>query len=382
MLPRFFRPVPTTPVSRSLLVPLVAAFVAASHLPAEDAVPVEVMTAKLSENVAREFSLTGTVTSQRHAQLSSRTEGLVSELAVDAGSEVSKGDVLMTLDTRLAEIELDLIKAEIEAAEVELEDAKRRVEEVAELVKKGGFPKSQAESLEAAVRIRGAELKRLQVRSEAQQERIERHKLVAPFSGVIGRKLTEAGEWVDTGNPVVELIETARVWFDLQVPQEFLAPVRDAEKVEVVLDAFPDAPLSGKIAVMVPVKDEVSRTFLTRLEMEDPDGLAAPGMSGKARIFWRPAEGSTVKVPRDAVVRFPDGSANVWVVETEAESGTGKAIRRDINTAGAMGELVEVVSGLEGGENVVIRGNEGLREGQSVMVRDVDEATEQGTSKP
>lgn len=362
--------------------PLVAAFVAASHLPAEDAVPVEVMTAKLSENVAREFSLTGTVTSQRHAQLSSRTEGLVSELAVDAGSEVSKGDVLMTLDTRLAEIELDLIKAEIEAAEVELEDAKRRVEEVAELVKKGGFPKSQAESLEAAVRIRGAELKRLQVRSEAQQERIERHKLVAPFSGVIGRKLTEAGEWVDTGNPVVELIETARVWFDLQVPQEFLAPVRDAEKVEVFLDAFPDAPLSGKIAVMVPVKDEVSRTFLTRLEMEDPDGQAAPGMSGKARIFWRPAEGSTVKVPRDAVVRFPDGSANVWVVETEAESGTGKAMRRDIKTAGAMGELVEVVSGLEGGENVVIRGNEGLREGQSVMVRVVDEASEQGTSKP
>ena len=379
---RFFRPVPSISVSRTSLVPLIAAFVAVSHLHSEDAVPVEVMTAKLSENVAREFSLTGTVTSQRQARLSSRTEGLVSELAVDAGSEVSKDDVLMTLDTRLAEIELDLIEAEIEAAEVELEDAKRRVEEVAELVKKGGFPKSQAESLEAAVRIRSAELKRLQVRRAAQQERIERHKLVAPFSGVIGRKLTEAGEWVDTGNPVVELIETARVWFDLRVPQEFLAPVRGAEKVEVVLDAFPDAPLDGKIAVMVPVKDEVSRTFLTRLEMEDPDGQAAPGMSGKARIFWRPAEGSTVKVPRDAVVRFPDGSANVWVVETEGENGAGKAMRRDIKTAGAMGELVEVVSGLKGGESVVIRGNEGLREGQPVMVRDVDESIEQGTSKP
>jgi multidrug efflux pump subunit AcrA (membrane-fusion protein) len=118
--------------------------------------------------------------------------------------------------------------------------------------------------------------------------------------------------------------------------------------------------------VVVPVKDQVSRTFLTRFDLVDPDGLASPGMSGTAEVSWRSSEGESVKIPRDAVVRFPDGSAKVWIVEKAEESLQVRS--RIIRTAGALGEFAEVTEGLEGGETVVVRGNEGLQEGQKVEV--------------
>src|SRR5690606_19074008 len=170
--------------------------------------------------VEREFSLTGTVTARREARLSSRTGGLVAEIAVDAGSLVKPGEVLATLDTRLAEIALDLIRAEIAQAEVELAEAVRREEEVREISRSGAFPKSEAETRKTEARLRETALARLRVREEEELERIERHRLVAPFGGVVAEKIAEAGEWVQTGTPVLRLVETDKPRFDLRVPQE------------------------------------------------------------------------------------------------------------------------------------------------------------------
>ncbi|MEM9283765.1 MAG: efflux RND transporter periplasmic adaptor subunit, partial [Verrucomicrobiota bacterium] len=235
------------------------------HAQEEPATLVETVKAVRSDSLVAEIELTGTVISQRHARLSSRTEGLIEEVMVDAGSQVQKGDLLLTLDTRLAEIELDLIRAEVETAQVQLADAEREREEVKGLTNSGAFAKSEAASRDAAAQIRATQLKALEMREEQQKEIIERHQLIAPFSGSIGRKMSEAGEWVETGTPVLELIETDSLWFELQVAQEFLSTIRDVEEVALILDAFPAKPIEAEIDVVVPVKDPVSRTFLTRL---------------------------------------------------------------------------------------------------------------------
>lgn len=336
---------------------------------AEDAaVIVETVTAVRSDSVSTGWELTGTVVSKRHAKLSSRAEGLVEKVLVDAGSKVEKGDVLLTLDTRLAEIELELIHAEIETAQVQLEDAEREREEVRRLTSSGAFAKSEAASREANARIRAAEMKALEVRGEQQKERIERHQLVAPFSGSIAKKTTEEGEWVETGTTVFELVETDSLWFDLQVAQEFLAAVESVESAVIRLDAYPDRELTAEIDVVVPVKDPISRTFLTRLTFDDPEGQASPGMSGTAHLRVRSSNSGNISVPRDAVTRYPDGSAKVWVVRGENDGQVARSLT--VITAGGLGETVEIENGLEGGERVVVRGNEGLSEGQEVEARE------------
>jgi len=339
------------------------------------AVPVEVIIAIKSTEQTREMSLTGTVTAKRRARLSSRTTGLVMELKVDAGSPVKQGDVLMTLDTRMAEISLQLIGAEINQAKIELAEAVRRVDEIRELVRKGGYPKSQAETLKSTLSISEAKVKQLELRESEQLETIARHKLVAPFDGVISRKLSEAGEWVTTGTPVLELVEMQQPWFDLQTPQESLGPLKQAEKVSVRLDAFPDLTFDADIAVTVPVKDAVSRTFLTRLQLKDSQGLATPGMSGTADIAFRSGNSNSVQVPRDAIVRFADGSAKVWVVQMSDGAASGKVQSRLVKTAGRLAEMIEVVDGLSGGECVVVKGNEALQEEQLVTVQNPGNST-------
>lgn len=351
---------------RAILAALMLAGAPFPGLAESEAPPAPVITvlAEKSEGILRNLTLTGTVTARRQTRLSSRATGLVMGMHVDAGSVVKKGDVLMTLDTRLAEISLELIRAEITQGEIELEDAQRREDEVKDLVSTGGFAKSEAESRKSAVRVSEATLLQLKAREREQVEMIERHRLIAPFGGVISRKIAEEGEWVPTGTPVLELVETERPRFDIQVPQEFLTQVSGAETVSVSLDASPGVVIGAHIEAMVPVKDNVSRTFLTRLELDDPDSLAAPGMSGTAQITFRANSGETVQIPRDAVVRFPDGSVKVWVVSRSGEKSLVKS--REIKTGGSLGEYTEVLEGLTGGEQIVLKGNEGLREEQSV----------------
>ena len=92
----------------------------------KSSIPVETVTAVRSESLLTEIRLTGTVVSRRASGLSSRADGLVEEVMVDAGSQVKKGDVLLTLDTRFAEIDLELTRAEIEVARLQLRDAERK----------------------------------------------------------------------------------------------------------------------------------------------------------------------------------------------------------------------------------------------------------------
>lgn len=350
-------------------IPLLIAFAATVAIAEESApAPVETVTAMLTSDLEPELVQTGTVVSKRRARLSTRAEGLVEKVLVDAGSKVEKGELLMQLDTRLAEIDLELVKTEIETAEVQLEDAERQLEEVRELTETGAFARTEAASLDTMVKIRKTELAALRVREEQQLERIERHRLVAPFAGSIARKSAEAGEWVDTGTTVFELVETDALWFDLQVAQEFLATVGSDATATLTLDAYPQQTLEAKVDVVVPVKDPVSRTFLTRLTFDDPKGLASPGMSGSAVLKIESGDSSSVTVPRDAVMRYPDGSSKVWTVREE--DGIPVAHPIEVETSAALGETAEVIEGLEGGEQVIVRGNEGLTQGQRVAPRE------------
>jgi RND family efflux transporter MFP subunit len=338
----------------------------------EAARPVTV-TRPVREPLVTTWELTGSITARRQSRLSARTSGLIHKLQVDAGDTVAQGDVLMDLDPALAALALERAVAARRQAELELAEAERLVTEGRNLAKVGGFSRSEAETRETNVRVRRALLESLTVQVREQEETIARHRLPAPFAGVISRKLAEEGEWVQTGTPVLELVETGSPWLDVQAPQEAYAALHDGGtgenparlEVAVQLDAFPDASLPGTIVARVPVKDMVARTFLVRLELEDPQGLAAPGMSARARFSLR-SQDPVLQVARDAVVRLPDGTAKVWLVESEG--GAQVARSRVIEPGRALTTRIEVRRGLEGSPLLVLRGNENLREGQTVTI--------------
>ncbi len=333
--------------------------------------PVNVVTAERSPAVTR-LELTGSVTARRQAQLSARTAGLVRKLHVDAGSVVKAGDVLMELDDELAAIALDRVIVEREQAALQLAEAKRLESEARNLAKTGAFAKSEADSRQTSLKVRETALRAAEVTEKETRSIVERHRLLAPFDGVISGKLAEEGEWVQTGTPVVELVETGSVQLDIQAPQEIYAKLSGKPTLDIRLDAHPDLRLTGKIAVIVPVQDTVARTFLARIEMDDPQGLAAPGMSGRV-IFEFTGKDPVLQVPRDAVVRFPDGTAKVWTISDDG--GKSIASSRNIRLGQSLSEFIEVREGIDAGAQVVVRGNESLREGQLVQILPTEPAT-------
>lgn len=226
------------------------------------------------------------------------------------------------------------------------------------------MPETRLHAADAELRIATAALERLQAERRQQAEVVARHTLVAPFAGVVSRKLTELGEWVETGTPVIELVDTARLRLDVQAPQERYYQIAPGAPVEVRVGAFPGRVFAGTVAAKVPVKDPSARTFLVRVRVEDAGERLTPGMSAEARFSLR-GEGQALVLPRDAIVRHPDGGASVWVLNGGSPATVSA---RTVRLGRTLAAGVEIVAGVDAGTRVVLRGNETLREGQSVRV--------------
>ena len=326
--------------------------------------PVAAVTAE-TVPVVREVRLTGTVTSPRVASVSTSVAGLVKQVHVDSGDRVEAGAPLVSLDRELEAMTLRQERAAVKEAEARLADARRRLAEGRRLLENRNIPETEVNSRAAAVRIEAAALERLRARAAHQAERVARHAIAAPFDGVIRRKRTAEGEWVDPGTALVELVATDGLRLDFQAPQAYFPRIDTETPVTVTMEALPDGPLEARVGATIPVSDPQARTFTVRVYLQDEDVAITPGMSASATLHLATGREGVV-VPRDALIRHPDGRVTVWTVH---EDGDGLTVQeRQVETGLSFGGRVEVRSGLEPGSRVVTRGNEALKEGQAVRL--------------
>ncbi len=333
----------------------------------EVAAPRVVVTPATPAGFGERFTLTGTLTAERQARLSSRIDGLVASVHVDAGDRVETGQSLVELDTALARQTLARIQAQAQESAVAVREAQRLVTEAGRLTAINAIPATEVAARAAALDLARATAETAQAASLEQTELLARHALPAPFAGVIAEKLTEAGEWVQRGTPVLSLVATDRVRLDLRVPQERYSQLTDDMTVQVFADALSGQTLSATVGARVPVGDPMARTFLLRLLVHDAAGRLLPGTSASAVIALPATNPDAVMVSRDALLREPDGSHALYVVVPL--DGRPTAQRRSVRLLHEHEDMMAVVGeNLESGDPVVIRGNESLRHGQAVTL--------------
>lgn len=350
----------------------------ASGLPsaqaASEAAPVEVSSPTLGADVPS-YRFTGTLSARQRAQLSPRLSGLVQSADLEVGDHFEAGQTILQLDPTLAEIELRLRTTDLELAAVELEDAERLLEEANELGD-SGFPRSErltrANNLEQA-KVR---LTRARAALEEQKERVRRHKVLAPFPGIIARKLTDVGEWVETGTPVAELVgDDLRL--EVRVPQERILEARNTDTVEIQIQGLAKQNFTGFVEALAPVVETGSRTFIVRIGFDDPPPFIKAGMAANA-IFRPEAAGESLRIPRDAIIRNESDETLLWTLE---QSDSGWVVRpAPVELGASRGSEAVVESGLSPTARVVVRGNEGLRDGQAVRIVG-DSQQEESTNK-
>ena len=183
-------------------------------------------------------------------------------------------------------------------------------------------------------------------------------KVTAPFAGVITRKHADVGDLATPGKPLLEMEDSTALRLEADVPEAVVGRLTLGDKLPVRISAL-ETELEGVISEIAPAADSGSRTFLVKLDLTGTSGLRA-GQFG--RVAMPVGETSALRVPATAMVQR--GQMEIVFVVSD-----GKAQLRIVKTGKRIGGEVELVSGVEAGEKVVIEGTAGLGDGQTVEVR-------------
>jgi HlyD family secretion protein len=236
---------------------------------------------------------------------------------------------------------------QVEIARAELRQAKERLK----LLEAG--PRSEE------VAQAEAEYRRTTFVVERLEDELRRMRIASPLTGFLVKKQVEVGAWVRPGDPVADLIDLDPVYVVGPVSERDVGRLRPGARARVTLDAYPDRTFGGELAHIVPQGDPQSRAFPVKVRVANPDHLLKSGMF--ARVVLALSGGrKALYVPTDAVVRR-DKAAAVFVVED------GVARARPVRTGPTVGGLVEILDGaLASGQEVVVSGNDALRDGAKV----------------
>ncbi|MDT8310510.1 MAG: efflux RND transporter periplasmic adaptor subunit, partial [Methylophaga sp.] len=281
---------------------------------------------------------------------------------VDAGYHVKQGDILLRLDPAISQQQLAQAKAATREADAGVLEARRLVKEAERLRGENYISATELANREANLALAEAALAAAKANENTRAEELRRHDLPAPFNGVISAKMTEAGEWINRGDQVLELVALDRVRLDVNAPQEQFASIHENSQVSVYPDAQPGKKLPGKITALVPVSNAQARSFLVRIVLEDTNISLLPGTSATAEIKLDNGKMPGLSVPRDAVLQHPDGGRSVFIVNAD-----NQATRKQIQVSREINQQI-VITGIDQQDRVVLRGNEVLQEGDSVRI--------------
>lgn len=316
---------------------------------------VEVAVAEQRE-MAPTMQVSGTVLSRSDASLSAEVEGRLVQVA-DVGTRVEEGGVVAriedtTLTLRLAELEAEIDRGESRL--VFLNTELNRVERLAETnlaaasqIDQTRSERDMAKSDLAVARARLAQLK----------DQIERTRVRAPFSGVVVERVARTGERVSVGARIVRLVDPESLEVVARAPLRYYRYVQPGDELRV--DAEGEV-FEAPLRTVVSVGNEDLHVFELRLDIDRPLPVGQT-----ARVTIPTAElREVLAVPRDALVLRGSGTA-VFVIE---EDGTAR--RASVSTGIGQGDWIEVAGPVQAGDRVVIRGNERLRDGQTVEIQE------------
>jgi membrane fusion protein (multidrug efflux system) len=295
----------------------------------------------------------GSVAAVQGVIVSADLPGLVAELSFDSGRTVRAGEVLARLDTRQERAQLAAAQAQLELTRLNLGRAQGLAEQG--IIAQADYDRAVAEHRQAEARVG-------EIRAT-----IERKQIRAPFSGLLGIRQANLGQYLNGGDPVVPLQSLDPIYVNFSVPQQEAARLRVGSEVQV--DAEGAGQFLGRVSAVDSVVDEATRNVQVQASFRNPESRLRPGMFVKTQVALG-ASTSVVALPASAISYAPYGDS-VFVVE-EMEGPRGESYRgarqQFVKLGGARGDQIAVLSGLKPGEEVVSSGVFKLRNGASVRV--------------
>jgi len=287
----------------------------------------------------------GEVRAKTRSRISVKISGRIASINARVGLRVKRGELLARLDA--AEI-----GAKLDQAEAALDQAERELNRYRGLLSQGAEPQAEFDAVESRQRIAAATVKE----ARAMREYTE---ILAPFDGTVSRKLAEVGDIAAPGRPLLELEGDEGLQFVADVPEALVSRLGLGEKLSIQIDGQ-SSPKLAAMTEIAPSANPLSRTLQVKLDLPDSPDLRA-GQFGRALV---PVAGAAnVRVPASAVIER--GQLEMLFV-----GENGKARMRLVRVGKTMGDQVEILSGVEAGESVVVSDTlPSLRDGQPISSR-------------
>ncbi len=298
----------------------------------------------------------GNLRASSGANLAAEVGGIVSAIHFESGATVQAGQVLIELNAAPQIAQLEQLKA---AAALAQQNYQR---DLAQL-------KVQAIS-QAVVDTDAANLKSAQAQVATQQALIAQKTIRAPFSGRLGIRQVDLGQYVAAGTALVNLQKLDPMFLDFTIPQTQISLIKVGEKISASTSALPGKTFTGRIAAIEPQIDSATRNLKVRARFSNHEGVLLPGLFATARV----GDGGPqqyITLPNSAVAYNPYGST-VFIVKDAGKGADGKpkltVQQRFITTGLTRGDQVAVLSGIQAGDTVVTAGQLKLHNDTPVFV--------------
>ena len=314
------------------------------------------------------LSVIGTVAPVQGVNVSADLPGIVSKIAFEAGRSVNAGDLLVQLDTRQEEAQLAAIEAERDLARLNYDRLEGLVDEGA--ITRAEYDRAAAEQKQTAAKVG-------EIRAT-----IDRKTIRAPFSGILGIRLVNLGQYLKGGDSVVALQSLDPIYVNFGVPQDQAVQVRTGQPVRITLGQE-GARFEGHINAIDSKVDETTRNIQVQATLANPNGVLRPGMFVQTELPVG-ARRAVVALPASAISYAPYGDS-VFIV-TDLKDGKGNSYRgvrqQFVKVDGSRGDQVAVVSGVKTGDQVVTSGVFKLRNGAAVQVNNKVRPANNPAAKP
>lgn len=315
------------------------------------------------------LNVVGTMAAVHGVTVSADLPGTVDQIKFESGNFVQAGEVLVELDTRQE-------RAQLAAMEAQRELAKLNYARQQQLVKEGVISRMDYDKAMA-------DQKQTEANSAEIQATIERKTIRAPFSGVLGIRQVNLGQYLAAGNPIVSLQSLNPIYVNFSVPQQVIAQMQAGRNVRLRSDNLAGREFTGRVNAIDSVVDQATRNLQVQATLPNLDGKLRPGMFVNVEVGVG-ATRSVLPLPASAINYAPFGDSVFLVGEMKSPNGqTYRGVRQQfVKVEGARGDQVGVVSGLNPGDEVVTSGVFKLRNGAAVAVNNKIQPENNPAPKP
>ena len=311
----------------------------------------------------------GTLRSVNGVDVSTDLAGIVSEIAFESGATVKKGTLLVKLDTKQEQ-------AQLQAAEAKRELSRLNLARQKDLLTKKATSQSEYDAAAAQARQDDAAV-------EQAKALVARKTIVAPFDGVLGIRQVNLGQYLNVGNPIAALQSLDPIYVEFQMPQQCLDQIAIGKKIHLKASGASAEQFEGDITAINSKVDEATRNFQVEATVANPDHKLRAGMFAEVQVLL-PEQSGVIAIPSSSVNYAPYGDS-VYLV-TDGKTLDNKpakiAVQQFVKLGPTRGDQVSVLTGLKEGDEMVTSGVFKVRNNQPVIINNAVQPANEADPKP